>query len=143
MRKVDYAGCLIVVDGNTLILQKRDNIIGISNPGMVTTFGGRFKEGEGPKEALKRELREELEVDVPADDMFFLAYVERFDVENQYIVGCWFYVLELDFFEGAICNEGAIVRVPVEKAEKVERIGPICLELISRFKLYKLNGMLC
>src|SRR5205085_11015572 len=55
---------LIVVDGSGYLLQRRDNVPQIFFPDHWGLFGGAIDPGETPEAALRRELREELMLDV-------------------------------------------------------------------------------
>lgn len=68
---------IITVDGRYL-LQLRDNIKGIFFPGCWGCFGGGIEPGEQPDEALRRELKEELDLDVEASEF---KYFSRFDFD--------------------------------------------------------------
>lgn len=48
-----------------VLLQQRDHAPGIAYPGHWTIFGGAVEPGESLDEAVKRELWEELELDIP------------------------------------------------------------------------------
>jgi 8-oxo-dGTP diphosphatase len=50
-----------------IALQLRDDLPGVVNPGMWSIFGGKIEEGENPEQAVIREMKEELSIDlVPA-----------------------------------------------------------------------------
>ncbi|MCA9325201.1 NUDIX domain-containing protein [Candidatus Saccharibacteria bacterium] len=53
------AEILLVRDDGALILQVRDNKPGITNPGLIASFGGHIEEGEEPIDAAVREINEE------------------------------------------------------------------------------------
>ncbi len=64
-----YAGALIPSNGR-LLLGLRPNIPTIKSPGLWSTFGGRVEKAETIEEALKREIREELGVNVRKLSLF-------------------------------------------------------------------------
>ena len=64
-----YVGALLVDTNGKLIAQQRDDKPGITNPGMVSLFGGTSHESESPIETLRRELREELELEVNSNNL--------------------------------------------------------------------------
>jgi len=54
--------------------------------------GGKIREGESPEQALRREIREELDLNVEVDDLFWRAEFE-YDVKVVDI-GFYFYRIE-------------------------------------------------
>lgn len=68
---IRVANVLMLSPGGELILQQRDNKPGISNPGRITAFGGGCDEGEEPLHAAKREMQEELGLDLQDSDLTF------------------------------------------------------------------------
>ena len=61
---------LLVLDDGRYVMQLRDSIPGIFYPGHWGCFGGALDPDEEPADALKRELREELEFDMHAASKF-------------------------------------------------------------------------
>jgi 8-oxo-dGTP pyrophosphatase MutT (NUDIX family) len=55
---------LIVLDDGRYVMQLRDSVPNIFYPDHWGCFGGAVDEGENPIQALRRELREELEFEV-------------------------------------------------------------------------------
>lgn len=53
---------VIVLDGNVLLVRK--SLDDPYNPGKWELPGGRLKDGESPDDALRREVREEVDLDV-------------------------------------------------------------------------------
>ena len=85
-----YVGALLVDTNGKLIAQQRDDKPGITNPGMVSLFGGTSHEGESPIETLRRELQEELELEVSSNNLL-LQTVKH---ENGTNVACSIYLIE-------------------------------------------------
>ena len=98
-----YVGALLVDTNGKLIAQQRDDKPGITNPGMVSLFGGTSHEGESPIETLRRELQEELELEVSSNNLL-LQTVKH---ENGTNVACSIYIVtgvdaeKLELHEGA------------------------------------------
>ena len=98
-----YVGALLVDTNGKLIAQQRDDKPGITNPGMVSLFGGTSHEGELPIETLRRELQEELELEVSSNNLS-LQTVKH---ENGTNVACSIYIVtgvdaeKLELHEGA------------------------------------------
>jgi ADP-ribose pyrophosphatase YjhB (NUDIX family) len=70
---------LIVTDQHKLVLHHRDDNPEISHPGCWAGFGGAVEHGESVEQALRREVREETEVEI--HDPIFLA--EECDYEGD------------------------------------------------------------
>jgi 8-oxo-dGTP diphosphatase len=76
MKTVIVTASLIIEQGKVLVTQRKKN----SSHGLLWEFpGGKVKEGEDPREALRRELKEELDVEVEVGMIFdavFYSYPE-------------------------------------------------------------------
>jgi len=72
----DAVAAIILVDGDRYLMQLRDSRPDIWYPGHWGFFGGAIDPGEQPEEALARELREELELDIETAEFF-----ARFDFD--------------------------------------------------------------
>jgi len=70
MRPGDAAAALIVVDGERYLMQRRSETAGIFYPGHWGLFGGAADAGEDLVSALRRELHEELTLEVDAASYF-------------------------------------------------------------------------
>jgi 8-oxo-dGTP pyrophosphatase MutT (NUDIX family) len=66
----DAAAAIIRVEGDAYLLQLRDSKPEIWYPGRWGLFGGGVEPGEDPVEALKRELFEELELEIETAEFF-------------------------------------------------------------------------
>lgn len=98
-----YVGALLVDTNGKLIAQQRDDKPGITNPGMVSLFGGTSHEGEPPTETLRRELEEELELEVNSRNLL-LQTVKH---ENGTNVACSIYIVTGVDAEKLKLHEGA------------------------------------
>ena len=98
-----YVGALLVDTNGKLIAQQRDDKPGITNPGMVSLFGGTSHEGESPAGTLRRELQEELELEVSSNNLL----LQTVKYENGTNVACSIYIVtgvdaeKLELHEGA------------------------------------------
>lgn len=93
------AACAIITDKKSrFLLQLRDENA-LFNANKWGFFGGLIKLGEKPKEALIRELKEELEVDVK-NPKFFCS------VGNLFFFKLYVYTVELTIKEPVKVNEG-------------------------------------
>ncbi len=98
-----YVGALLVDTNGKLIVQQRDDKPGITNPGMVSFFGGTSHDGESPIETLRRELQEELELEVNSNNLL-LQTVKH---ENETNVACSIYIVTGVDAEKLKLHEGA------------------------------------
>ncbi len=58
------AAIILENDNNEILLYKRDNKPGLPFPGHWDLIGGHVEEGETPEEALVREVKEELDIEL-------------------------------------------------------------------------------
>jgi 8-oxo-dGTP diphosphatase len=76
MKTVIVTAALIIEQGKILVSQRKKD----SSHGLLWEFpGGKVKEGEEPRDALRRELKEELDVEVEVGmifDAIFYSYPE-------------------------------------------------------------------
>lgn len=70
IRTGNAAAALLVSGDGHYILQRRDDISGIGYPGHWGLFGGGIDAGEDEITALRRELREEIELDFREAKLF-------------------------------------------------------------------------
>ena len=66
------AGIILIANDGTILLQHRDEN-NRWNQDSWSEFGGQIEKGETPEEAIKREMKEELEIEL-ADLKFFKKY---------------------------------------------------------------------
>lgn len=68
MTKVEQrhvVGAILYNDAGEVLLQQRDDKPGLRYAGCWTIFGGSVEDGENFDDAIRRELREELDLEVP------------------------------------------------------------------------------
>lgn len=71
MKTIIVTAGVIVELGKVLVTQRKTD----SHQGLLWEFpGGKVKEGEEPREALRRELKEELDIDVEVGMIFEAVY---------------------------------------------------------------------
>lgn len=93
---------LVVSPKGEFILQYRDNAAPIY-PSLWSPFGGGIEEGEGPLDALTRELKEEIGIDVLPER---LKYLENILVNPEKDKWMSLYRLDLNDGEEIILGEG-------------------------------------
>ena len=107
----DAAAAIIVLEDGRYVLQLRDDIPPIWYPGHWGLFGGSVEAGEDAVETLRRELREELELEISDAQLFV-----RFDFDltpiglKQYYRAYYEVPVSLAAFERLVLHEGADMR---------------------------------
>jgi 8-oxo-dGTP pyrophosphatase MutT (NUDIX family) len=122
----DAVAALIQLPDERYVMQLRDDIPHIWYPGHWGCFGGAVDPDEAPEDALRRELREELEFEVPS-----LTYFMRFDFDIQ-TVGAGalyrrYYVVPMSLaqFDRVVLHEGADVQAfPARQLLNELRVTP-------------------
>jgi 8-oxo-dGTP diphosphatase len=82
---IDVVGAIIVHDGRVLACRRR---AGKTAAGLWEFPGGKVEPGESPQDALVREIREELAVDIVVDHELLTAETD------EVRLSCWFARLE-------------------------------------------------
>ena len=122
----DAAAAIIVVDESGYLLQLRDSRPDIWYPDHWGLFGGGIEPGEDPVEALARELREEIELEL--DTAEFFARID-FDLGGLGLERYYrsYYVVPVTGATVArlVLHEGAAMRVfPGAEALSELRLAP-------------------
>lgn len=108
----DAVAAIIRVEGDGYLLQLRDSKPEIWYPGRWGLFGGAIEPGEDPVDALKRELREELELEIETAE-FFARF--DFDIDGVQLPRFYrnYYVVSISraVEECLVVHEGAAKRL--------------------------------
>jgi 8-oxo-dGTP diphosphatase len=78
-----------------ILLQQRDDRPDLNYPGYWTTFGGKVEDGETPDEAMRRELLEEIELELPLKLWKVEEYPTQYQGQNCIVEG-YIYVGRID-----------------------------------------------
>jgi 8-oxo-dGTP pyrophosphatase MutT (NUDIX family) len=130
---------VLLLQGNSFVLQHRDDIPTIEEPGLIGPWGGAVEpEDTSLEDAAVRELFEETGVDIKPSSLVKLVTYETTGKSSERIeekVILHMYLLELDESVEVKCYEGleiyrveTIDEVPVEKRSEA---------LIKSFKAYE------
>lgn len=124
------------------LLQHREDIHDIAYPGWWCLFGGAREEHETPVQAIRRELLEELELDIPEPEIFFsCAYDLNF--ESRYVRKFYFisYVSN-DLNSRIVLNEGQGLKwvMPEMLIHQVEKIVPFDVAPLMLHKLQQVTS---
>jgi 8-oxo-dGTP pyrophosphatase MutT (NUDIX family) len=125
------AGVVLITSDGRLILQLRDDIPTIDNPGMITPFGGGAEPGETPPQCAVRELGEETGLRADPANLRYLGEVSKVDFRGNR-TACVFYLLEA--IDPAALNvaEGAPVVMTLAEVSSDPRSTPFCKELAAK-----------
>lgn len=125
-----YVSVILENYSNEFLLQLREDIDGIAYPGYWGFFGGGIEEGESPLGSAKRELKEELGLNLKESDFEF-----RFNSSSTSGKGYVFH-LKLDFnIEDLNLMEGEAMKLfTINDLNKIKKRTPeITLFLESNF----------
>jgi 8-oxo-dGTP pyrophosphatase MutT (NUDIX family) len=125
------AGVVLLTRDGRLILQLRDEIPTIDNPGGITPFGGSAEPGETPPQCAARELEEETGLKVDPAALRYLGEVSKLDFRGNR-TACVFYLMEgIDPAALRVTEGRPILMTPKEVAAD-PRPTPFCKELAAR-----------
>jgi 8-oxo-dGTP pyrophosphatase MutT (NUDIX family) len=122
----DAAAALLVLEDGRYLMQLRDDLPHIWYPGHWGLFGGSVDRGEDEVAALRRELREELDLEM-SDARLFVRF--QFDLTpmglGQYVRAYYEVPIALAAFDCLVLREGADMRaMPGDEALALPRISP-------------------
>ena len=127
---------LIGIDG-ALLLQQRDDIPGILQPGKIGLFGGHCENGETNLQCAVREIAEETSYPVAADRFELLARYDGADMEidRDGRLDCEVFVLR-DIPAGKlVITEGTLLAVHPERIASLEdRLTPLARFALAAFE---------
>jgi 8-oxo-dGTP pyrophosphatase MutT (NUDIX family) len=122
----DAVAALLILEGQRYLLQLRDDIPQIWYPGHWGLFGGGVDAGEDAVAALRRELREELDL-----DMMEARHFVRFEFDltsmglGRYFRAYYEVPVTLKAFDRLVLREGAEMRaLPGDEALALPRMSP-------------------
>lgn len=126
LRASDAVAAIVVVDRERYLLQLRDDVPNIWYPGHWGLFGGAVDAGEDEIAALRRELREELELELQTAELFV-----RFDFDltpmglARYTRAYYEVPISGEVCERLVLHEGAEMRaLPGDDALSLPRLSP-------------------
>ncbi len=98
-----WVGALLITNSNEVILQQRD-ANAIINPEKVSLFGGRVEDNENIENALKREIKEEISIDIN-NYQFFGLYKKALATHGE-DCDCFVYLVKNIETDKITVNEG-------------------------------------
>ena len=130
-------GAKIFIKNDTLnkfLFVLRDDKPDIPNPNMWGLFGGGIEPNESPLETIKRELAEEINIDVFNIKEIYSKKVVHNIQGKQYEITGYYFVGKTNKkdLSGIILNEGQKVSFfSLEEISQMENVSPSIKELIS------------
>jgi 8-oxo-dGTP pyrophosphatase MutT (NUDIX family) len=125
------ASVILVTQDGRLILQLRDNIPNIDNPGMITSFGGSGEPGETPIACALRELAEETGLRVDAGALRLLGATSKRDFRGNN-TACVFYALQNVDPAALTITEGSAIVLSRAEVAVDARVTPLSREMAMR-----------
>jgi 8-oxo-dGTP pyrophosphatase MutT (NUDIX family) len=126
LRATSAVAAIVVVDQDRYLMQLRDDIPNIWYPGHWGLFGGAVEAGEDEGAALRRELREELELELQTANLFV-----RFDFDltpmglTRYFRAYYEVPISAAVHERLVLHEGAEIRaLSGDEALSLPRLSP-------------------
>ena len=109
-----------------LLLQQRDDVVGILHPGKVALFGGHREGNETFLECAVREVEEEISKFIPAERFEFLTKLIGHDLGPEGgAVHAEFFVIRNVALDGLAVTEGPLVVIEPHKVlEIIDRLTP-------------------
>ena len=126
-----FVGCLVSDKRGRVLCQLRDDKPGVDFPGYwISTPGGRMKAGENPRQAIRRELAEEFEIEVKDLEMLKTSSYTSGKYKGVY----HFFLAHLLTLSSKIrCHEGQKAKmISMSRALKL-RQHPLSLAVLREF----------
>ena len=139
---ISTAAALLVTPDGRYLMQLRDDNHEVSFPGFLCLFGGALEPGEEVEAGLRRELREELELE--AGD---ISYFSQFVFDAVYADGTlrqrYYFEAPIypDVIDTLVLHEGAGMRLMAvdDIAEEIFRFVPYDLAILRMHMLLRRN----
>ena len=128
------AGIVLLNDAGQVLMQLRDDIPTITDPGCWVIPGGVLDTGEAPEDGARRELLEETEY---LAETLVRVYERVFDRPEGYAERQFYFLGRYDGLQRLVCHEGQELRfidLGVLPALKTSPdLAGIVLEIVARF----------
>jgi 8-oxo-dGTP pyrophosphatase MutT (NUDIX family) len=124
------AGVFLLTRDDKLVLQLRDDIPDIDNPGMITAFGGAAEPGETAIDCALREIEEETGLRVDPMALRYVGAVSKRD-RNGDLTACVFFVLRIGDASELTVTEGAAITLSFDEIANDTRTTPTCRNMAT------------
>jgi 8-oxo-dGTP pyrophosphatase MutT (NUDIX family) len=125
------AGVVMTTPDGRFILQLRDDIPNIDNPGRITPFAGGAEPGETPTDCALRELEEETGVKADAAALRFLAGASKLDFRGRKTAVVMYLLTNIDPALLRVTEGRPIILSPDEVAAD-PRPTPFCKQVVEQ-----------
>ncbi len=133
-------GCAILLDTEgRLLLQQRDDIPGILQPGKISLFGGHRENGETCLQCAVREIAEEISYPVPAERFELLLRYDGADIDLEDgatgALACEIYLVRDIPVNKLVITEGALLIVAPDDIARIDvNLAPLARLALAAFE---------
>lgn len=133
-------GCAILLDtSGNLLLQQRDDIPTILQPGKIGLFGGHCEDGETCLQCAAREIREEVSYPVSAGQFELLAKYQGADIDvpdnAAGVLDCEIYLVRNMLVDRLVITEGTLFRLSPDDVARVDsKLAPLARFALAEFE---------
>lgn len=121
-RHREVASALLIDRKNRFLLQQRDDVPGILQPGKIGLFGGHREDDETYLECVVREISEEIGCSVPPSQFEHLASYNGVEFDGgSGTVRAEFFIARGLLPEALVVTEGSLLIVEPDEIAAVER----------------------
>ncbi len=130
------AGVVMLTPDGRFILQLRDDIPNIDNPGRITAFAGAAEPGETPLQCALRELEEETGIKADPTELSFLAEVSARDFRGLKTAVVFYLLTDIDPAALRVTEGRPIILSAAELAAD-PRPTPTCRMLAEKARAFR------
>jgi 8-oxo-dGTP pyrophosphatase MutT (NUDIX family) len=127
------AGVVLLTPDGRAVLQLRDDIPTIDNPGRITPFGGAAERHETPRECAVRELAEETGLRAEPAALRFLGEASKPDSRGNRTACVYFILAGIDPATLRV-TEGRPVVMAIDDARNDPRPTAFCKALMAKIR---------
>lgn len=130
-KKIIGSGALIETPEGKFIFQKRDHNTD-RNPGKIAPFGGGVEKGESFEACLKRELKEEINLELDLAKVFSIGKIESHSLPGNFIN--LYYISGISAKNLKVDEGDGLIELSLDEALKNEKLTEYTKEVIRYFK---------